>query len=301
MWWLGGGNGYTAAVPDTVAVLTMSRGHHDHLLAQVDGLSVGTTPPAVHVVISMGDRDLTRGRLPLGTDRWQTVVKPVQTDRRALPYAAARNLAAELAVDAGADVLVFLHSSVIPGPRTLERYARAVAERDTSGIPDGPVVWCSPVLRLPPVANPAVGYPLQKLDELSRRAPGAPVLAPGEIRVEERSHLFSPGSFAMSADDYAEVGGFCADYAGPGLETADFARVLDRAGGSLAWVGGAEAYRQPTEPLTPEEEARYARRHAATWRERWDEEPDHPWLTRLVAEGIIQRDGSGRIPDPPRR
>ncbi|WP_157621824.1 glycosyltransferase family 2 protein [Serinicoccus hydrothermalis] len=288
-------------MPGTVAVLTMSRGHHDHLLAQVDGLSVGTTPPDVHVVISMGDRDLTRGRLPLGTDRWRTIVKPVQTDRRALPYAAARNLAAELAVDAGADVLVFLHSAVIPGPRTLERYARAVAERDDPDLPEGPVVWCSPVLRLPPVDNPAVGYPLRKLDELSRRAPGAPVLAPGEVRVEERLHLFSPASFAVSAQDYAAVGGFCSDYAGPGLEAADFARCLRRAGGSMAWVGGAEAYRQPTEPPTPEEEARYARRHVESWRERWGAEPDHPWLTRLVGEGAIRRDANGRIADPPRR
>jgi hypothetical protein len=52
----------------------MAKGRHEHLLGQVDGLSVGSEPPALHSVVSMGDRDLTRGRLPLGTDRWRTVV-----------------------------------------------------------------------------------------------------------------------------------------------------------------------------------------------------------------------------------
>ena len=288
-------------VPVTVAVLTMTRGHHDHLLAQVDGLSVGTMPPALHVVISMGDRDLTRGRLPLGTDRWQTIVKPVTTDRRALPYAAARNRAAELAVEQGADVLVFLDASVIPGPRTLERYVAAVTDQRETGTPAGPVVWSSPVLRLPELENPALGYPLRQMHELSLRAPGAPALAPGETKVNERLHLFTPASFALSADDFHQVGGFCTDYVGPGLEAYDFAHVVDRAGGSLVWVGGAEAYRQPSERLTPDQEARYARAHAAIWRERWGGEPDHPWLSRLVGEGVVQRDGSGRIPAPARR
>jgi len=288
-------------VPVTVAVLTMTRGHHDHLLAQVDGLSVGSVPPSLHVVISMGDRDLTRGRLPLGTDRWKTIVKPVHTDRRALPYAAARNLAAELAIEAGAEVLIFLDASVIPGSRTLERYAKAVTKDTEDAVPAGPVLWSAPVLRLPPVANPALGYPLRQLHDLSLRAPGAPALAPGELQVEQRLHLFTPASFALSASDFQQVGGFCADYAGPGLEAADFARAVSGAGGSLVWVGGAEAYRQPVDALTEDQESRYARSHAAVWRERWGAEPDHPWLTRLVGEGVIRRDAAGRIPDPPRR
>ena len=279
----------------------MTRGHHEHLLAQVDGLSVGSVPPAVHVVMSMGDRDLTRGRLPLGTDRWTTIVKPVATDRRALPYAAARNRAAELAMAEGADVLVFVDAAVIPGPRTLERFVAAITDQQQSGSPAGPVLWSAPVLRLPALEDPARGYPLRQMHELSLRAPGAPALAPGETRVTDRLHLFAPTCFAMTAEDFREVGGFCADYVGPGLEAYDFARVVDRAGGSLVWVGGAEAYRQPTEPLTPEHEAKYARAHAVVWRERWGSEPDHPWLTRLVAEGVVQRDASGRIPVPARR
>lgn len=55
---------YDADVPGTIAVLTHTRARHSQLLAQVDGISVGSVPPQVHCVISMGDRELTRGRLP---------------------------------------------------------------------------------------------------------------------------------------------------------------------------------------------------------------------------------------------
>lgn len=288
-------------VPGTIAVLTMTRAHHDHLLGQVDGLSVGTAPPHLHVVISMGDRDLTRGRLPLGTDRWRTIVKPVQTDRRALPYAAARNLAASLAVDEGADVLIFLDAAVIPGPRTLERYAEVVTQGAGEETPTAPVIWTGAVLDLPPLENPAVGYSLRRLHELARRAPGAPALSPGQIRVEHRWHLFSPASFAMSAADFAATGGFVDDYAGRGLEAADFATVVARAGGSMVWVGGAEAYRQPGEAPRPEEEVRAALAHAKVWRERWGAEPGDPWLTRLVGEGHLARDAAGRFVAHPGR
>lgn len=295
-------------VPGTIAVLTMTRGRHDHLLGQVDGLTVGTTPPHLHVVISMGDRDLTRGRLPLGTDRWRTIVKPVPTDRRALPYAAARNLAASLAVEEGADVLVFLDAAVIPGPRTLERYADAVAKgvgarASVDGLDgvDGPLIWTGAVLDLPEQEDPALGYPLRKLHELARRHPGAPRLAPGQTQVEPRRHLFSPASFAMTATDFEAVGGFHDGYTGPGLEAADFAASVAERGGAIVWVGGADAYRQPGERPSPDQEVKYALSHAEVWRERWGSEPGDPWLTRLVGEGHLRQDPHGRVSATARR
>ncbi|MFK5582976.1 hypothetical protein [Serinicoccus sp. LYQ131] len=282
-------------MPGTLAVLTMTRAHHDALLGQVDGLSVGSVPPDLHVVISMGDRDLTRGRLPLGTDRWRTVVRPVPTDRRALPYAAARNLAAEIAIEEGAQILVFLGGGVLPGPRTLERYVTAATEGAAAAGTSGPVVWSGPMLDLPPVENPAVGYPLRTLHELGRRTPGAPDLAPGQYRRDDRWHLFSPDVFAMSAEDFTAVGGFCPDYTGPGLEAFDFGTVVSGHGGSLVWVGGTEVYRQPEDRLSPEQEVKHALAHTKVWRERWGAEPGSPWLTRLVGEGLLRQDRSGRI------
>lgn len=274
----------------------MTRHNHDQLLGQVDGLSVGSVPPSVHSVVSMGDRDLTRGRLPLATDRWETVVRPVPTDRRALPYAAARNLAAKEAVQLGADVLVFLDGNAIPGGRTLERYAAAVAGDTGAQLREevaGPIIWCGPVLQLPPPENEIVGYPMGQLHTLGVRTPGTPPLEAGQLLVEQRPELFHSIAFAMSAEDFERSGGFHTDYTGHGLEDADFAEVVRRADGALVWVGGATAYLQPDTAPTREEETRIAVNHARVWHERWGSHPDHPWLSRLVGEGVLQRADEG--------
>ncbi len=270
----------------------MAKGRHEHLLGQVDGLSVGSMPPDVHSVVSMGDRDLTRGRLPLATDRWRTVVRPVQSDRRALPLAAARNAAARAAVEEGADLLVFLSGDVIPGSRTLERYAEAVATGAPEGVA-GPVVWQGPLLHLPALEESAVGYPFGHLAEIARPDPSDPVVDPGQTVVEPRWELFRGCAFAMSAAHFQEVGGFCADYAGHGLEDADFAEKVKGAGGSLVRVGGAASYLQPVPSSELADELRIALRHAAVWRARWGADPDHPMFDRLLGAGVLQRAEEG--------
>ena len=270
----------------------MAKGRHEHLLGQVDGLSVGSVPPDVHSVVSMGDRDLTRGRLPLGTDRWRTVVRPVQSDRRALPLALARNAAAEAAAEEGADLLVFLGGDVIPGRRALERYADAVA----TGAPDeatGPVVWQGPLLHLPPLENEALGYPFGHLAEIATPTGSDPVLEPGQLLHEQDWGHFRGCSFAMTASDFHDVGGFCPDYAGHGLEDADFAQKVRDAGGSLVWVGGATSYLQPVPAPETADELRIALRHASTWRARWGTDPDHPMIDRLLGAGVLQRAEDG--------
>ena len=277
-----------------IAVLSMAKGRHDHLLAQVDGLSVGSVPPELHCVVSMGDRDLTRGRLPLGTDRWRTTVQPVPSDRRALPLAAARNAAARTAVEEGAEVLVFLGGDVIPGSRTLERYAEAVTG-PLEARPEGPVVWTGPILDLPALdEDDAVGYPFGQLAGIARPSAVAPVLEPGQLQVEPRWELFCGDAFAMSAEDWTRSGGFCGDYTGHGLEDVDFAHKVSREGGELVWVGGATAYRQPAPAPEPEHELRVALRHAATWRSRWGTAaPEHPMYERLVGSGVLRRAEDG--------
>lgn len=286
-----------------IGVLTMTRARHDLLLAQVDGLSVGSVPPDVHSIVSMGDRDLTRGRLPLATDRWVTVVKPTPTDRRALPLTAARNLAAANAIEAGAEILVFLDDTVIPGERTLERFAEAVSRRsaEPADLPDGPILWRGPLLRLPPVEDPDRGYPMRLLDELGRRVPGTPPLAPGQLQVDPRWPLFRATSFAMSAEDFRRSGGFCPDYLGHGLEDADFAEVVRRQGGAMVWVGGADGYQQPAPDTETDAQVRHALAHAQIWAARWGAEPDHPWLTRLVAQGLLRRGTDGSLAAARRR
>ena len=279
---------YAAHVPGTIAVLTMTRAQHSQLLAQTDGLSVGTVPPQIHSVVSMGDRDLTRGRLPLATDRWTTLVRPVQTDRRALPIAAARNTAAAQAVEAGADVLVFLDDAIIPGPHTLERLSEMITGQVRPDEPvSEPVVWRAPVLDLPELAEGELSYPMGHLHEKGRRGPQAPQLVAGQLLVDTRWSLFDGGCFAMSAEDFARTGGFCADYVGRGLQDADFAEIVRSLGGTIVWVGGADAYRQPGEQVEPALQARYAARHVTTWRERWERDPEHPWLEGLREQELL--------------
>ncbi|MDO5739022.1 MAG: hypothetical protein Q4P07_02620 [Ornithinimicrobium sp.] len=279
-----------------IAVLTMTRGRHDQLLGQVDGLSVGSVPPAIHSIASMGDRDLTRGRLPLASDRWRTIVRPVPTDRRALPLAAARNATAAQAISAGADVLVFFDGDVIPGTRALERYAAAVTGEAGAAIREqvaGPILWCGPVLQLPEPANPEVGYPLRKLDTLGVRTPGTPPLRNGELVIEERFELFHALAFAMSADDFEATGGFCPQYTGKGLEDADFAQIVREAGGAMVWVGGATTYLQPGQEVAEAEEERIALNHAKIWGDRWGQPSTHPWLQRLVGQGRLRAAPAG--------
>lgn len=282
-------------MPLKIGVLTMTRGRHDELLHQVDALSVGSVPPHLHSVVSMGDRDLTRGRLPLATDRWSTFVRPVQTDRRALPLAAARNAAAEQAIAEGAELLVFLDGDVMPGSRTLERFADAVerAGQETVEGLSAPTVWCGPVLRLPPAENPSVGYPLGQLHTLGLRTPGTPPLDAGQLRVEPRWDVFHATAFAMTAQDWTSVGGFHPAYTGPGLEDADFAESVRRAGGSLVWVGGATSYLHPRDAVPAQEEEKHALSHAAIWHERWGSHPGHPWLLRLAGEGRLRLAADG--------
>lgn len=273
----------------------MARGSHEQLLAQVDGLSVGTVPPDLHIVISMGDRDLTRGRLPLATDRWETRVRPVPTDRRGEPIAAARNLAADIAIEEGADVLVFLEGNVIPGAHTLERFAEVVADPALrEGQPPGPVLWCGPVLTLPE-ADPALGYPLPQLPELGQRQPTTPLLSQWQLQPEPRRLAFSGASFAISAADFIRTGGFCGDYIGRGLEDLDYAQVVLQEEGSMVWVGGADAYAQPRPASDPDIQVRHALAQAQVWRSRWDTEPEHPWLEGLVADGMLRRDEHGGL------
>ena len=284
---------YRGVMPHRTGVITSAKGHHEQLLNQVDGLSVGSVPPMVHCVVSMGDRDLTRGRLPLGTDRWETLVRPVPSDRRALPLAAARNVGAEMAVEAGAKVLVFVAGHVIPGSRTLERFAEVAINRP-AGLPDGPVVYVGPILELPE-PDETTGYPFGRLVEIAL-ADGSerPPLEPGEHLLEPPGARFDGRAFAMSAQDFQEVGGFCSDYTGHGLEDADFAEKVTRAGGAFVHVGGATAYAQPVEPPAPEAELRIALRHAGTWRSRWGTEPvDHPLYERLLGSGVLRRTESG--------
>jgi N-acetylglucosaminyl-diphospho-decaprenol L-rhamnosyltransferase len=272
------------------AVLTLAHQRHQHLLHQVDGLSLGTVPPDLHVVVAMGDRDLARRRLPITTDRWDTVVPSLPVSRWGLPLAAARNLAAQVALREGAEVLVFLDVDCIPGRRLVQTYAEAT----TTTRRPAPALWCGDVayLRRPP----AGGYPVAgDLEALATRKADRPVLRTGEAMPERRFERFWSLSFAMSAADYRLTGGFCKDYVGYGGEDTDFAQVVRKTGGSLTWVGGATAYHQHHESGTPPVQHLDAiLRNAAVFHDRWGWWPMEGWLEEFERRGLVRTDAAGR-------
>lgn len=284
-------------VPGNIAVLTTCRGAHDQLLRQVDGLAVGSIPPHLHVVISMGDRDLTRGRLPLGTDRWETVVRPVQADRRSLPLAAARDLAAQTAVAHGAQVLIFLDCTLIPGSRTLERFGEAVEAgmSHSTESQEPPVLWTGRILDLPEPSPTGVAYPMGRLREIARPDPATPVMVPGQRELDQPWSTFTGSAFAIRAQDYERIGGFCDRYVGDGLQDADLAESARQMGARLIRLGGATAYRQPVAGPSLAEQARDALRHSEIWFERWGRTPEHPWLDGLARGGWLSREPGGAV------
>ncbi|WP_143554133.1 hypothetical protein [Serinicoccus sp. CUA-874] len=119
--------------------MTVVRGEHGALLAQVDGLSASTWPPDVHVTLAVADRELNRNKLPIRSDRWETFIVSGGALRRA-PRAAFRSSvmhACDVAMNAGAEVLVFIDVRCLPGPRLLQAYA----EHATNSTQTTPVLW----------------------------------------------------------------------------------------------------------------------------------------------------------------
>ena len=107
------------------AVITPVAGRHSHLQLQRTGLLAGTLRPDRHIVVTMQDgaiRNLLDERAP--------PVDIVETTRQAgaLPLARARNLGAQQAMSAEADLLIFLDVDCVPGPMLVSRYVQHAAQ-----------------------------------------------------------------------------------------------------------------------------------------------------------------------------
>jgi hypothetical protein len=259
------------------AVVTITRDRDAHLHRQRIGLAAD--PPDLHVVVGMGAEpalDVVVGAPP---------VAPVLVDvpSTGLPLAAARNTGAAAALDAGADLLVLLDVDCIPDPRMLRRYADA-ARAVTS-----PALLCGPVAYLPPA--PPDGYPRTGLDALASPHPARPAPPDGEVWRDDRFTLFWSLSFAVTAPDWARLGGFHEGYSGYGGEDTDYAVTAAGQGAGLYWVGGAAAYHQhhPPSRSTPARAAEIVR-NARLFHRRHGWWPMTGWLTELAAAGAVEFD-----------
>lgn len=262
------------------AVITLVAGRHAHLALQRRGLLAGSLRPDLQVVVAMGDpaaRDVLDDTTP------RPDVIELGDAPGPLPLARARNAGAQHALDAGADLLIFLDVDCVPGAGLVRRYRQvAVGEQH-------PTVLCGPVSYLPPPA--ATGYQLAELPMLGRPHPARPVPPEDGIAPGGDHHLFWSLSFAVRAQLWRELGGFCEQYHGYGGEDTDFGQLAASHGIALTWVGGAWAYHQyHPSPDPPVQHLHDIIRNAGIFHRRWGWWPMSGWLDEFERRGLISFD-----------
>ena len=263
------------------ALITLVHGRHAHLAAQQRALLASSAPGGDYVVVAMDDPAIRDPHPRLGG----TVIR-VDSAGANLPLARARNAGARAALARGAELLVFLDVDCLPDPELLAGYVQAAARPEGAGR-----LLCGPVTYLDPPGPE--GYDLKKLRSLDSPHPARPAPEPGDVVPDENPDLFWSLSFAVSAETWQRIGGFCEDYTGYGGEDTDFARLARRSGVGLAWVGGARAYHQwhPTQD-PPVQHLADIVRNANLFYSRWGSWPMGGWLEAFRERGLI-RGGTG--------
>jgi GT2 family glycosyltransferase len=270
----------------TTAVITTVHGRGAHLRNQRAGLSRGLLPADLHVVVAIDDPDVQT--VLEGTDIPTALLTCPAAEQGALPLAQARNIGAGAALDAGAEILIFLDVDCIPGAGLVHRYQRAASRPEHAN-----ALLCGPVTYLPPPAPS--GYPLDRLHELADPHPARPAPPDHQIVVGTDYALFWSLSFAVTAATWQRVGGFCELYRGYGAEDTDYAQSAAAQGVSLRWVGGAAAFHQH-HPVSdpPVEHLHDILRNATVFHRRWGWWPMQGWLQAFEDLGLIRRDADGK-------
>jgi len=199
-----------------------------------------------------------------------------------------RNRAAKVAVDEGAELLVFLDVDCLPGRGLLPGY-RAAASAHPEAMMAGPVTYLRSVERPRDVDD---------LPALTRPHPARPALPHGRTRAAayEEYDLFWSLSFALTPETWTRIGGFHDGYEGYGAEDTDLAWRARANGVELRWVGGADAYHQ-WHPVSspPWQHLDDILRNGATFHERWGTWPMGGWLEAFAAAGAIERRGDAWV------
>ena len=260
------------------AVVTLAHGRHAHLAAQALALARSTVPADVHVVVAMDDPVVPQV-VP------DADVVHVERVHGALPLAAALDAGATRALERGADLLVMLDVDCLPDPQLLARYGQGADRHD--GVLSGPVGY------LPP--PPDGGYPDEALRALAEPHPARPVPADDEVLPATDPDLFWSLSFALAAQTWQRVGGFCERYYGYGGEDTDFGRLLAQQRVPSWWVGGAWAYHQHHDaPGVPVRHLDDVLRNAGVFFDRWGSWPMQGWLLEFERQGVAHVDARGR-------
>ncbi|WP_131104731.1 hypothetical protein [Ornithinimicrobium sufpigmenti] len=272
-----------------VAVITAGYRQHDAHLDQIGGLARSAVPPDLHVIISMGDRDLTRGRVPLHHDRWKTVVRAMPPGPQRARRVMARDTGARMAIEAGAELLIFLDADALPSLHLVERYADALARP----YGDGPRVLCGSLID--PGPRPAAGFQWSRLDQLVAEELATVGLPAGEVIPQRQVERFRAASFGITALDLGAIGGMVGPELNSNDHDLDFASRLHEAGGHLARLVGVPALRRPRSladvtPLELDTLARAANRFEERWGTRLSAMPA---LMAAERAGLVHRGKDG--------
>ncbi|TXR57612.1 glycosyltransferase family 2 protein [Quadrisphaera setariae] len=282
------------------AVLTIVAGRHDHLRGQLHGLAAQTSPPALHVVASMGDPRVRSvlDEVPAAAATRRVVVDVAVPEHGEgageLPLARARNAAAAEAAAHGAELLVLLDVDCVPSPDLVATYQRAAASQEVRAAA-GPSLLCGPVAYLPPHVRVTGPRDLAALPGAAPPHAARPAPADGRVVLagEDQWWLFWSLSFAVTAHDWQRFGGFCEEYRGYGGEDTDVAATVRDLGGALFWVGGAHAHHQHHPVSSPPVQHLAAIvRNGAVFRRRWGWWPMTGWLERFQADGLVDYDAA---------
>lgn len=262
------------------AVITIVAGRHQHLLGQQRGIRAGRQLPDDYVVVAMDDPEALRrtaeGPLAGTTTRIHQVLLP---PAGRLPLAQARNAGAAAAVAAGAEILIFLDVDCVPSAELIGRYRQTVTA-DPAGLHCGVVRYLDPDIS--PTDPAALTSPPH---------PARPVPAAGAVITSAEWQLFWSLSFAVSADQWSRLGGFCEDYRGYGAEDTDLGYRAYRTNTPIHWIGGADAFHQYHDVERP------PIRHlsdivdnATVFHQRWGFWPMLGWLTAFADLGLARYD-----------
>ncbi|OBK28357.1 sugar transferase [Mycobacterium asiaticum] len=263
------------------AVITTVHGRSAHLRRQLDGLGRSTRAPDVHIVVALDDPavvDVVAGHGSPALVLDCPVSKP-------LPVAMGRNAGAAAALRKSAELLVFLDVDCIPGTELIERYQRAAVDHAEA-------LLCGPVTYLPP-PGPS-GYVLSELPARVDPHPARPAPAVGDVVATTDYELFWSLSFAVRAQTWRRIGGFCERYRGYGGEDTDFAQCAAALQVPMRWVGGADAFHQ-YHPVSdpPVQHVDDIVRNAGIFFRRWGWWPMQGWLDAFESDGLISRGADG--------
>ena len=218
--------------------------------------------------------------------------------------AAARNLAGDAAVQAGAQLVIFLDADCIPGPDLVSHYQQAAAA-EAHSVLCGPVTYLPQDVALPSAEALANSQAWPELIDWTaphqaRPNPQAGVLQPA---TPQEYTLFWSLSFAVTTPVWrrlrSDFGGFCEAFTGYGGEDTDFAMNLRRTAVPMTWVGGAHAYHQ-WHPVSspPVEHLEDILTNAQIFHKRWGWWPMTGWLDAFEHLGLVRFTGDSweRLP-----